>query len=399
MVCPSGVKPVIRLQKPVVVAGGGRDGDPREPDVLLVGPYPPPFGGVAAHVERLAAAIQREGMTVGVLNHGRSVRPGHLILGDLHRNPIRYWRALRRHSGSVVHYHHSRWVTLLATALALSRVKDGFSVITVHGQGLLRTLDSAHPVLRQLTGRAISSFDEVVVVSPEIAQALKNALPHRTIHVIPAYLPAELGNGWGTVSQDLHSFLKRGRPTLLVSAYRAVADNSGSTVYGLEFALEVFLAISTDHANAQLAMLIACHPHSRAERERIAWLSGRIAAAGVADRIRVCVGEPLPPAFAHDCVYLRPTTTDGDAISIREALAAGRAVIASDVVARPPGVKTLPLATDAWRAAVLQAIDKPHGRVQGQANVYLEALLGLYRIPRPRIDPATPLPVRRGTVP
>jgi glycosyltransferase involved in cell wall biosynthesis len=36
-------------------------------------------------------------------------------------------------------------------------------------------------------------------------------------------------------------------------------------------------------------------------------------------------------------IVLRPTNTDGDSLTIREALFLGKPILASDVVARPPG--------------------------------------------------------------
>jgi hypothetical protein len=37
-------------------------------------------------------------------------------------------------------------------------------------------------------------------------------------------------------------------------------------------------------------------------------------------------------------IVVRATTTDGDSLSVREALALGKAVVASNVTGRPPGV-------------------------------------------------------------
>ena len=46
----------------------------------------------------------------------------------------------------------------------------------------------------------------------------------------------------------------------------------------------------------------------------------------------------LCPLFRYAKLYVRPTKTDGDSLSIREALAMGCNVVASNVVCRPKGV-------------------------------------------------------------
>ena len=51
--------------------------------------------------------------------------------------------------------------------------------------------------------------------------------------------------------------------------------------------------------------------------------------------------ESIPdmrPLWQSSSVYLRATTTDGDALSVREALALGVPVVASDACDRPEGV-------------------------------------------------------------
>jgi glycosyltransferase involved in cell wall biosynthesis len=51
------------------------------------------------------------------------------------------------------------------------------------------------------------------------------------------------------------------------------------------------------------------------------------------------VTEPYPfyPLLLKSSVFIRPTNTDGDAISLREALYFGVPSVASDVVTRPEG--------------------------------------------------------------
>ena len=59
---------------------------------------------------------------------------------------MRYWRALRGADAWIVHYHHARWSTLLATSLALRRSSSS-TVATFHGQGLVPYLRSRVPGL------------------------------------------------------------------------------------------------------------------------------------------------------------------------------------------------------------------------------------------------------------
>lgn len=351
----------------------------RKADVLLVGPYPPPLGGVSAHIKRLAEAIQDGGLTVGVLNHFRTGDGNPLIVGALRRNPLRYWSALRRVNQGVVHYHHSRWSTLMATAIALSREDRPATAITVHGHELDRYLAGSRPLAR-LTRLALGRFDTVIAVSPDIAKVLERALPKRSVPVIPAYLPATRDADSVRSSRESHAFLKAGHPTLIVAAYGLMVDGSGKTIYGLEFALDAFIALAADHPRLRLAVFLAQGPRSRAERKRMAGLQERATAAGLSDRFHISVGEALVPAFSYECVFLRPSTTDGDAVAIREALEAGKQVIASDVVARPAGVESLPLQLDAWNASIMSAIEHPQDRPSlAHASDQASALMGIYR--------------------
>ena len=344
-----------------------------DPDVLLVGPYPPPFGGISAHVARLAHAVSADGMSVAVVNHFRTREVNELIVADLARNPLRYWTVLRRLEPRVLHYHHARWSTLVAAALAVRR-STGTSVVTIHGRELEPFLESRLPGIAPLTRWALTSFDVLIAVSAEIERSLRPL--GRTVSVIPAFIPADDD---ARLSPQANDFLNGGT-NLLVAAYRLAVDQRGRLIYGLDTAIQSFTALAAARPRLRLAIFVASAPRSRAERDRLSRLIEAVDDDEVRRRIRVFHGEPLPPALRRATLYLRPTLTDGDAVSIREAIAAGVPVLASDVVARPPGVQCLPLEVPRWVTAIERRLDEgesaPVAAATGDPS---DELIAIYR--------------------
>lgn len=346
-------------------------------DVVLVGPYPPPFGGISAHMARVTEAIQAEGMTVGVLNHFCSRDDDPVILGNLRRNPLRYWHALRSIEARVVHYHHSRWSTLLAAALALRR-SSSYTIATIHssGENFASLLRSPIPGVALATRRALNTFDVLIAVSVEAEQVLRPVVDQPP-RVIPAYV--SVGSDHLILSPEAAAFLRRG-VNLLVAAWRLSVDRSGRTIYGLETAIDSFKALAPARPDLHLAVFLAAAPRSRREADRLGRLLERVHDSNVRSRIGVFCGEPLTPALRMAALYLRPTLTDGDAVSIREAIDAGVPVLASDVVVRPPGVSTLPLDPRCWTTAIEEVLARPHHIDHiPAAGDSLAELIGIYK--------------------
>jgi hypothetical protein len=79
-------------------------------------------------------------------------------------------------------------------------------------------------------------------------------------------------------------------------------------------------------------------PHVR-NTSYFTMLQQRMREAGVAEQIYILHGnKEFWPLFAYIDLFVRPTLSDGDSVSIRESLHFQIPVVASDVVARPAGV-------------------------------------------------------------
>ena len=340
-------------------------------DILLVGPYPPPFGGISAHVERLARTILERGLSVRIVNHFGGGGNDPLVTDALRRNPWRYWRVLRISEARIVHYHHSRWSTLLAASLALRRCTAA-TVATVHGRELEPFLGSRVPGVARVTKHALRGFDVLIAVSVEVERSLRSIGPR--VELIPAYLPVR--DNQAQLSSGADAFL-RGGTNLVTAVYRMSVDVRGRTIYGLETAIAGFAAVAPGRPDLRLAIFLASRPGPR-ESERLRRLIAGVRDDDLRRRIGVFYGEPLTAAFALAAVYLRPTLTDGDAVSIREALAAGVPVVASDVVRRPPGVTTVGPDALGWPDAILRALGREHHSVEPASDDPADALISIY---------------------
>jgi glycosyltransferase involved in cell wall biosynthesis len=193
-------------------------------------------------------------------------------------------------------------------------------------------LRSRLPGVARLTRWALGEFDEVVAVSDEVARQLENVGPTKP-PVIPDYLPVPV-NDLVELDGGAASFFEA-HETLVVCAYRVHLSDDGD-MYGLDLAVDAFVALAPERPRLGLALFLAVRPRWR-QRRYFAALVARLHAAGLGGRTLVRFAQPLSPAFDHDVVYVRPTRSDGDAVSVREALERGVRVVASDVVARPPG--------------------------------------------------------------
>jgi glycosyltransferase involved in cell wall biosynthesis len=360
-----------------------------ERDVLILGPVPPPFGGVSVHLSRFLPLLETTGLRFAVLNHFAST-DSPFVVGALKRSPLNYYRLPRKFPARVVHYHHSRWSTLVA--IALGRRRNARYVITLHSPEIHRQLSSDIPLLGRITKWALRRFDSIIVVNETIRDVIRDHVGSSSINVLPAFLEAsDDGYAYEPAVED---FLGGGR-VLLVPAYR-VQFLEGEDMYGLDTAVEAFRRLGREREELRLAVFLAVRTSGRSEIQYLDQLRRRLADAGLEHRALFVFGSPLVPAFRNEVIVLRPTRSEGDAVSVREALHAGLPVLASDVVARPMGTVIFPADdVDALCTAITQVLDQT-GEARAQPSApneltsgpYLEEMLAIYRSELAALQPA-----------
>jgi glycosyltransferase involved in cell wall biosynthesis len=337
--------------------------------IALVGDWPPPFGGVSVHVAALARALAARGADVRVLDIGRGDHAGEGITRA--RGALRYGAALARITAGrwLVHVHTSgasakSWGVALAGSRA--RLPDGpRGVLTIHS-GLCPGWLLGAPRRQLLARHACAGYGRVVAVNGDVAHALAACgVSRERIAIVPAFLAAELSPG---PPPRRFAALREARAPLFCAAV------APGPTYGEDVLLAAFAAV---RARTPRAALVVFGPGSADGPSAAVGLRGGILALGEIDH-----AAALGVIAASD-IFVRATRADGDALSVREALALGRNVVASDVGHRPSGCLLFaPGDAGALAGAMLGAARlPPRGRAGHGLPVRdpFEALLDVYR--------------------
>lgn len=346
--------------------------------LLLVGPCPPPHGGISVHVATAREHLRRSGAACRVLDpdgdrHGRG--------GGRLRRAFRLWRRVRRHAreGWAVHLHTNghnsgSWLVTLLTGLAARRAPA--RLLTLHSGMAPEFLEGGRG-RRALARLALAPFDRVVCVNRRIRDAVASlGVGSGRLEVAPAWLPAPpAGEPAASLAAELEDWLRGRRPLLVTTLWFRPE-------YGFEVLVDALARLAPRHP--ALGCLVLGGGEGEAAARRL------LRERDLADRVRLAGDVPHAvclAAMARSHLFVRPTLADGDAVSVREALSLGLPVVATDTGGRPPGVAALvppgdPSALAQAVEAALVAAGEP-ARARRQAPVpdssSLDSLLHTYR--------------------
>jgi glycosyltransferase involved in cell wall biosynthesis len=353
--------------------------------LAIVGGVPPPFGGVTIHILRLTHLLRTYGIEAQVINLTNSIENPPDIVSWRRRGLRRLLHWMFRSPAAAVVVMNKRlyvWCFfLLAGWFRRQRV-----IIRLQGSDVLDWNRTRHwkripaaACLRRAAG--------VVCVNPHLREAVQGfGVSDQRILLMPGFLPptSDEQSEAGMASQTA-AFLDRHRPVL--AANGKVAWHAGEDLYGLDLLVDLLHRLTPEYPNVGLIVSLASPDQQGAQY--LLRLSERAASLGVKDQILFCV-EPgyFLPVLARSHVFLRPTNTEGDSNSVREALSLGLPVVASDVANRPEGTRLfrnrdlndLELQTREALSGSVPAspqLSRDHrANEDGRIQAYLEFLLG-----------------------
>jgi glycosyltransferase involved in cell wall biosynthesis len=340
--------------------------------VLLIGPYPPPFGGLAVQLCQWARhlATTRE-YQCEVLNIGEGrATPLEGCLSTT--SEWHFVQQLTRYSrqGYLLHlltngHNRKSWLSCL-TCAAAGLLNSRRTVLVLGSGNTANYLSHAGFTDGRVARLAIKLAGHMICRSESTQRALIDmGAQESRISIMPGFL----GVGYSSdqaVPSHVRQFLNDHDPVLGATA-------SNDPEYGIPLMMDALARLRMHHPQAGLVVMGPCP-------EEVRWRYGPVPKY-------MLVAGGLP----HDAVivtmkclriFLRPTLFDGDSISVREALAMGIPVVASNVGLRPEGVILFPVGDlDGLVETLLMTLSRNRQRVDcvdTQQSATRDQILALY---------------------
>lgn len=285
--------------------------------ILQIGPYPPPHGGVSVHVSGIHRQLTAAGVRCEVLNTN-GIGLGRRFAIALLRRACQGW-TLHLHTNG---HNWKSWV--LALICGVAGQSSGGCLLTLHSGMLPAYLGAGSIWRRRLAGLVCLLYTRVICVSPGIRTAITLlGVPLQRTEIVPAWLKTERRPV--ILEPLLRAWIGRHRPLFSTAVFFRPE-------YGFDMLVAGLVRLRDRHPS--LGCLVMGSGEERAEAEK------RVHEAGLEDSVLLTgdvVHDVSLALIAISQVFIRPTLEDGDSISVREALALGVPVVASQVGIRPEG--------------------------------------------------------------
>lgn len=299
--------------------------------VALVGIYPPPYGGVSIHVQRLHARCPDNNIRCTVFDVSRHVKKAQNVL-NLTR--IWNWPRIMASRQDIIHVHttNMHWVIPIIF-FYLAKMKGAAFVLSYHSLRYGES-DFGFPGLK-MTKSMLKSASHFIAINSDIKEKILSmgARPEK-VSVIPAYLPPVIKEDEiAEIPQSVWAFMAGHTPLISANAF-AITKYNGEDLYGIDMCIELCAALKSIYPGVGL---VFCLP-SIGDHDYFNELKRRISEKGIEDNFlfqtRPC---QFYPVLMKSDIFVRPTNTDGDAVSLREALYLKTPSVASDAAPRPAG--------------------------------------------------------------
>ena len=270
-------------------------------NILIIGTLPETagIGGVTIHTKRLLDFLRRNNFDFDFVDY-KSV----CILSLVKKIVLH----------KVVHFHITN-PFVIAFLCVLAKISFTKVILTLHGN-----LGRYNWVKNSLINFVITLIDIPILINKESYR--KGVILNRNSRYISAFIPPILTTELDDNIIELITNLEnKGKMICSTNAYNISYDKKGRDIYGIDFLIREFSLLS-DY------VLIISDPSGNYKKKYVEELSNVYFIDYPHDYFEL---------LKKISVFIRYTTTDGDSLSVKEALFLNKKVICTDVVDRPIG--------------------------------------------------------------
>lgn len=295
--------------------------------VGIIGPYPPPRGGVSVHIKRLEEELHDQEVIVEVLNTSMMAGSCGWITRKINHLKWMIKIFLCTHI-DIIHFHGGK-LTERAIIIFMAKLFNIKTVITFHS--LRDEYTDMNFWQKYLQSYAANHADYIIAAGDyERDKLVKWFNRKKHLSVIPAYIPPKRVET--SLPVQLVEFLCSHK--FIISANGSNMEYyQGQEIYGLDMLVELCGRLSSRMDVGFVYCLTRL-----TDEDYLKKIRGRIEELKINDQFYIELDNiEFWPILEKSHLFIRPTCTDSYGVSVAEALTLGIPSIASDVCKRPEG--------------------------------------------------------------
>lgn len=300
--------------------------------IINIGIYPPPFGGISIHLQRLKEYLDNEGMDNIIidLSQDKGIEKKNKGIKVISWKKTIFF--LFFHKKAILHFHNFSWKNAFKYYILGFR---HFTILSFHNERFLGEIKKAPRVVQRLTIRFINTINYIIVDSQKCCAIAEQIVENQSkLVVIPEFIPPLEVPVLGKESEiiklrEKHTFL------LSSNAFR-ISFHNDIDLYGIDLLIKLTARLNKENLAAVFCFLLP----AIGDNIYFSKLKKKIARLNISDRF-IFITNPLKEAsslWKNSNLVIRATNTDGNSLTVLESLSVGTPVIASDCVPRPEGV-------------------------------------------------------------
>ncbi|MCK5604519.1 glycosyltransferase family 4 protein [Candidatus Pacearchaeota archaeon] len=307
--------------------------------IMLVGPYPPPYGGISVHIKRLKYYLVKKGHQCFVCNYGDiSNANGDDIFSitsikKIWKKKGNFFWETKRVNPEIIHIHHCGSGFFLEMRLIfLWKIMGKRIFITFHGGSLPKFISKAGR--KDLMGLKllVKMAEKIIHVNEKQRKALLDIIgrtKQNKLNIVSPFLPP-INDDKQRIefSSEVMKFYETKKEIItIIGGWRSY--------HKFECAVETLLLLLNDYCDVAMVFLLS----SGGDIEYKKMILDLIKRAKIGNNILILEDVKNVAIYLKKSnIFMRTSSIDGNSVSILEALWFGISVIASDAVKRPEGV-------------------------------------------------------------
>ena len=304
--------------------------------INLIGTYPPPYGGISIHIKRLREKFKKNN-DVKIIALNKVFEEG-IESCSLKKLLV---KLIFINSKEIIHSN----LTGRNGKLFLGYYCFLFNkkiIITVHGAGLTESYQNSNFLIKKIYKFSLKNLTHIIVVNRDIKEeCLSLGITEEKISVISPYLnPVINEEDYKKIDKSVWDFIEKNRKngSKIITGNGNIRFFNNEDLYGLDMLIELIYLLKQRNYKVSLVFaLLGYKDQTNEERRYFEDLENRIKRYKIEEDIFIYKVKDTEyyPILEKSDIFIRPTNTDGDAISIREAIYLKKPNISSDIVKRP----------------------------------------------------------------